>query len=31
MSTGYLKGAHVETCPVYREISALNPKWAEVV
>ena len=31
MSTGYLPGAHVETCPVYREILACRPKWAEAV
>ena len=28
---GYLPGAHVETCPVYREILACRPKWAEAV
>ena len=27
MSTGYLPGAHVETCPVYAEIAALKPPW----
>jgi DNA-3-methyladenine glycosylase I len=27
MSTGYLPGAHVETCPTYGEISRLNPPW----
>lgn len=27
MSTGYLKGAHVETCHVHREILDLKPKW----
>ena len=31
MSTGYLHGAHVESCPVYREILACRPKWAEAV
>ena len=31
MSTGYLPGVHVETCPVYREILACRPKWAEAV
>nr|WP_314061198.1 DNA-3-methyladenine glycosylase I [uncultured Neisseria sp.] len=31
MSTGYLPGAHVESCPVYREILACRPKWAEAV
>jgi DNA-3-methyladenine glycosylase I len=27
MSTGYLPGAHAETCPVYRKIMKLKPKW----
>jgi DNA-3-methyladenine glycosylase I len=27
MSTGYLPGAHEETCPVYRKIIALKPAW----
>lgn len=27
MSTGYLPGAHAEHCPVYAEITALNPSW----
>ena len=31
MSTGYLLGAHVETCPVYQEVLKCRPKWAEVV
>ena len=26
-STGYLAGAHVETCPVHRRILALGPPW----
>lgn len=29
MSTGYLKGAHDEKCPVYNEIVKLKPKWME--
>ena len=29
MSTGYLKGAHKEDCPIFHEILKLNPKWAE--
>jgi DNA-3-methyladenine glycosylase I len=29
MSIGYLPGAHVPTCPVYRKILALEPKWAK--
>ena len=28
MSTGYLPGAHDETCPVYARIMALHPPWA---
>lgn len=27
MSTGYLKGAHVEECPVYDAIIEAGPKW----
>lgn len=27
LSTGYLSGAHQETCPVYAQILALNPPW----
>ncbi len=27
MSTGYLKGAHHENCPIYKEILKYNPKW----
>ncbi len=27
MSTGYLPGAHRETCPVHAEIAALEPPW----
>jgi DNA-3-methyladenine glycosylase I len=27
MSTGYLPGAHVESCPVYRRILCLRPAW----
>lgn len=30
MSTGYLSGAHEESCPVYREIMALKPPWSAV-
>ena len=28
MSAGYLPGAHVETCPVYKKVMKLKPKWA---
>ena len=27
MSTGYLPGAHVETCTVYKKIEKLKPMW----
>jgi DNA-3-methyladenine glycosylase I len=27
MSIGYLPGAHIETCPVYKEILKQNPMW----
>lgn len=27
LSTGYLPGAHVESCPVYATIARLNPPW----
>ncbi len=30
MSTGYLPGAHVDDCPVYRRIARLNPPWSTV-
>jgi DNA-3-methyladenine glycosylase I len=30
MSTGYLKGAHDESCPVYDRIMDLKPAWAVV-
>ena len=28
MSIGYLPGAHVETCPIYRRVLAAEPAWA---
>lgn len=28
MSTGYLPGAHVEGCPVYKKVIKQNPMWA---
>lgn len=31
MSTGYLKGAHAESCPVYRETLKYHPKWLDAV
>ena len=27
MSTGYLKGAHIETCPIYKKTLASEPAW----
>ncbi len=30
MSTGYLPGAHRESCPVFAEIAKLNPPWMRV-
>jgi len=30
MSIGYLPGAHVSTCPVYRRIAGLEPPWMGV-
>ncbi|MFP5074002.1 DNA-3-methyladenine glycosylase I [Neisseria sp. WLZKY-1] len=31
MSTGYLKGAHDESCPVYARALRQKPKWTEAV
>ena len=28
MSLGYLRGAHVPSCPVHAEVTRLNPPWA---
>jgi DNA-3-methyladenine glycosylase I len=28
VSTGYLKGAHIESCPVYKKVLKLKPAWA---
>jgi DNA-3-methyladenine glycosylase I len=27
MSTGYLPGAHDESCPVYKKVASLRPAW----
>jgi DNA-3-methyladenine glycosylase I len=27
MSSGYLPGAHVESCPVYKKVLKLKPRW----
>lgn len=29
LSTGYLMGAHKESCPIYHKVLELNPKWKE--
>jgi DNA-3-methyladenine glycosylase I len=29
MSTGYLPGAHIESCPIFKKIMKQKPKWAE--
>jgi DNA-3-methyladenine glycosylase I len=31
VSTGYLPGAHIETCPVYQKVLKQKPKWAEKI
>ncbi len=30
MSLGYLKGAHVPSCPIYAEIRSVDPPWRRV-
>lgn len=30
MSTGYLKGAHIETCPIYKQVLKHKPAWHSV-
>ncbi len=30
MSTGYLKGAHIESCEIYRKILEIKPPWAQI-
>lgn len=30
MSTGYLPGAHVESCPIFDRVKVAKPKWMEV-
>jgi len=30
MSTGYLKGAHIESCKIFQKILATNPPWAQI-
>jgi DNA-3-methyladenine glycosylase I len=27
MSAGYLPGAHIESCPIYKKVLKLKPKW----
>jgi len=31
VSTGYLPGAHIESCPVYKKVLKLRPRWAEAI
>ena len=31
MSTGYLSGAHEETCPAFRRVASLRPAWMRTV
>ncbi len=31
MSTGYLPGAHAETCPVYKKVLKAKPRWASKI
>ncbi len=28
MSCGYLRGAHVESCPIYKKVMKQKPMWA---
>ena len=28
MSTGYLPGAHTESCPIYKKVMKMKPRWA---
>ncbi len=30
MSTGYLKGAHIETCAIHKKITKTKPKWVSI-
>jgi DNA-3-methyladenine glycosylase I len=30
MSTGYLQGAHQNTCPVYKRVASLRPAWTHI-
>ena len=29
MSTGYLPGSHIDSCPIYKKVLKQKPKWAE--
>ncbi len=29
LSSGYLKGAHIKSCPTYNKILEIKPKWAD--
>ena len=29
VSTGYLEGAHIESCPIYKKVLSKKPKWSK--
>lgn len=31
VSTGYLPGAHIESCPIYKKVLRQKPKWTEKI
>lgn len=31
MSTGYLRGAHDENCPIYKKVASLRPAWMRAI
>jgi DNA-3-methyladenine glycosylase I len=31
MSTGYLPGAHDESCPIYTKVASLRPAWMHAI
>jgi DNA-3-methyladenine glycosylase I len=31
MSTGYLRGAHDESCPIYKKVASLRPAWMRAI
>ncbi len=30
MSIGYLKGAHIESCPIHQKVLSCNPSWLKI-